>query len=272
MREDRMDDRSEAILDDAEKRLEEGRQSDARNLLAGYLKNNPRSERAWWLMSFAVTDQKQKIDCLNRVLSLNPSHEDARSRLDSIQHPTEPPEFKETAEEAWEVETTEDLEAEEIMGAETEEAVTEDLGTIEAPSGDFWVEEEEIIESAGESEMAWQQEKEPEDPQQERPSLWEDEQESDVRMESERESVWVDEQEADIQAADYQAAPEGERSSAPGPGAGVYRAEERESKPAIEKRGRSNRNLLLVVLLIFFLVAAIACVLLVLGFDLLQLF
>jgi hypothetical protein len=263
-----MDDNPEAVLDEAEKHLEEGRQNEARSLLAGYLKKEPRSERAWWLMSFAVTEQNQKVDCLNRVLALNPTHEDARSRLDSILHPTEPPEIKEVPVETWETEPGDVVEEPQAGEVEGDEAVTEDLGDFEAPQDDYWVEEE--VEPAGEPEIDWQEEKGTEEIQPGEGFSWEDEPESDVRMESDPGRLWADGPEAESQATELEATQQEQMPAAPGPGPGVYRSSDRVSSQAEQKRGRSSRSLLFVILLIIFLLAAIACVLVVLGFDLLQ--
>jgi hypothetical protein len=263
-----MDEMPEAVLDEAEKNLEEGRQADARNLLAGYLKRQPRSERAWWLMSFAVSEESQKVDCLQRVLALNPTHEDARSRLDSLLNPTEPPEFEaETTGARWEVETP----ATSDLSIEGEEAVTEDLGDFDTPIGDFWG--EEVVEDelpAAEPEDEWQPEIGMEEP--EGSALWENETESDIQVESGSGSLWAEERKPVTLSSPYDKTPEEEaKSSAPGPGPGIYKASDRDPSPARQKGGRSNRNLLLLVFLIFVLVAVLACGLLVLGFDFLGL-
>jgi hypothetical protein len=266
-----MDEMPENVLDEAERRLEEGRQTEARSLLAGYLKSQPRSERAWWLMSFAVPERNQKVDCLQRVLALNPSHEDARSRLDSILYPTEPPEFEEAVpEDRWEVEAAGEVGGPIEAGFEEDEAVTEDLGEIETPPGDFWAEEVEKAEQpAGVEEVEWRQEQEMQDARsdQERSSIWDDEPESDVRIEPEPESMWAEE-EAPLTTPERTPAAE-ERTPEPRMGtAGVYRSPAQGSKPEQKRRGTSNRTLLFLVILVFALVAALACGLLLfwLGF------
>ena len=50
------------ILQRIERLLRAGKQQEARLLLMEYLKSNPSSARAWWLMSQAVTDLNQQMD------------------------------------------------------------------------------------------------------------------------------------------------------------------------------------------------------------------
>jgi hypothetical protein len=52
--------------------LKAGDKPEALRLLVDYLRLNPTSPRAWWLMSQAVTDPGQKVDCLERLLQLDP--------------------------------------------------------------------------------------------------------------------------------------------------------------------------------------------------------
>lgn len=64
--------------------LRSGYQEDARALLVGFLKDNPNSAKAWWLMSYAASDADQQISCLNRVLMLSPNHSKAQARLAAL--------------------------------------------------------------------------------------------------------------------------------------------------------------------------------------------
>ena len=50
-------------------------------MLVEYIKINPTSARAWWLMSLTLTDINQQMDCLRRVIHLDPKSELARERL-----------------------------------------------------------------------------------------------------------------------------------------------------------------------------------------------
>ncbi|MFZ5818616.1 MAG: redoxin domain-containing protein [Chloroflexota bacterium] len=75
--------------------LQQGKGAEARNLLVGYIKRNPASAQAWWLLSQALADPKQQADCLERVLRLDPSHTLARARLARLRgnagQPARPP-------------------------------------------------------------------------------------------------------------------------------------------------------------------------------------
>jgi tetratricopeptide (TPR) repeat protein len=64
--------------------LQAGKKSEARDLLVDYLRFNPNSARAWWLMSRAVTDPAQEKDCLERLLRLDPANITARERLETL--------------------------------------------------------------------------------------------------------------------------------------------------------------------------------------------
>lgn len=68
-------------LRQAEQALHAGNVQQARALLVEFIRTNPSSERAWWLLSFAVPEESQQTDCLKRVLQLNPANLQARDRL-----------------------------------------------------------------------------------------------------------------------------------------------------------------------------------------------
>ncbi len=75
---------SDEILLQAQELLRAKQKQEAQTLLAQYLQQNPHSEYAWWLMSFAVTNPDQQIECLERVLQLNPLRHKARAKLDAL--------------------------------------------------------------------------------------------------------------------------------------------------------------------------------------------
>jgi peroxiredoxin len=79
------------FLQQAEKALHDGNVQQARALLVEFIKTNPRSDRAWWLLSFAVAETGQQIDCLKRALQLNPAHAEARERLAKLSGPSSLP-------------------------------------------------------------------------------------------------------------------------------------------------------------------------------------
>ncbi|HSD83984.1 MAG TPA: hypothetical protein VLG46_09010, partial [Anaerolineae bacterium] len=59
----------------------------ARPLLIEVVKQQPRSEEAWLLLSEAVVEPRQKIDCLQRVLRLNPGNVAAQVKLRQLLAP-----------------------------------------------------------------------------------------------------------------------------------------------------------------------------------------
>jgi len=73
------------IFIEAYKHIRNGQLKAARQKLREAIKTNPYSERAWLLMSMAVTDTAQQQECLQRVLSLNPQHAEAQQRLAKLQ-------------------------------------------------------------------------------------------------------------------------------------------------------------------------------------------
>ncbi len=60
----------------------------ARTLLAGYVFEHPTSADAWFLLSYVTPQSNAQIDCLTRVLSLDPDHQEARTRLDRLKIPS----------------------------------------------------------------------------------------------------------------------------------------------------------------------------------------
>lgn len=75
---------TEALLDQAIAAAGAGNHRNALALLAQVVELDPRNERAWlWLAELVETDA-QRIDCLERVLCINPDNSDARQRLDIL--------------------------------------------------------------------------------------------------------------------------------------------------------------------------------------------
>lgn len=64
--------------------LHAGRREAAQALLIQYIRDNPRSDQAWYLLSVAVEDRDRQLECLRRALQINPDHRDARARLDRL--------------------------------------------------------------------------------------------------------------------------------------------------------------------------------------------
>lgn len=53
----------------------------AQRLLVDYIKKNPNSEQAWYLLSTVVDEPRKQVECLQRVLRINPGNTEAQSRL-----------------------------------------------------------------------------------------------------------------------------------------------------------------------------------------------
>ena len=75
----------------ASEHLQAGRVDQARAGLIEWVRQNPNSEKGWFLLSRVLTDTKQQIDCLQRVLKLNPNNAEARERLTQLTQPPTPP-------------------------------------------------------------------------------------------------------------------------------------------------------------------------------------
>ncbi len=76
--------KGEDSLKYAEQLLQEGKVLEARAVLVEYVQHNPSSERGWWQLSFTLTDPKQQIDCMERVLRIDPNSTLAQSRMDTL--------------------------------------------------------------------------------------------------------------------------------------------------------------------------------------------
>jgi tetratricopeptide (TPR) repeat protein len=61
--------------------LKAKRNDEARKLLAEVLRLNPRHEDAWLALASVLTDMRQAIDCLKRVLAINPQNATAQEWL-----------------------------------------------------------------------------------------------------------------------------------------------------------------------------------------------
>ena len=79
------------VLRRAQACLRAGQPQLARPMLAEYVRQFPASEEGWLLLSQAVMEQKQKIDCLQRVLRINPANAEAQTRLRRLLAPPDEP-------------------------------------------------------------------------------------------------------------------------------------------------------------------------------------
>lgn len=72
------------LLQKAEQLLREGKRQQAAPLLEEYLRGNINSARGWWALSFAVSEVEEQIECVERILKLNPTHTAAQARLEKL--------------------------------------------------------------------------------------------------------------------------------------------------------------------------------------------
>ncbi len=86
-----MDSPSTDVLRRAAEFLRSGKPHLARPTLIAYMQEHPASEQGWLLLSMAVTDQRQKIDCLQRVLRINPANAEAQAKLVGLLAPSPTP-------------------------------------------------------------------------------------------------------------------------------------------------------------------------------------
>jgi hypothetical protein len=62
-----------------------GRAVEARPILARFVQQHPESEQGWLLLSMVLRDRAQQMDCLARVLTINPENALARERMSGLQ-------------------------------------------------------------------------------------------------------------------------------------------------------------------------------------------
>jgi hypothetical protein len=79
-----MRDNNSALLEHAERLIKQRLYEEARQLLAAYLKDHRNSDLGWYLLSFTLTDRKDRIRCLERSLAIYPFNITAQERLDKI--------------------------------------------------------------------------------------------------------------------------------------------------------------------------------------------
>jgi hypothetical protein len=80
------------VIAQAQAYIRGGQLPKAQRLLVEYIKKNPNSEQAWYALSTAVDDPGKQIECLQRVLRINPANKEAQTRLMSVMAaPAAPP-------------------------------------------------------------------------------------------------------------------------------------------------------------------------------------
>ena len=65
-----------------------GQREAARTLIASFIKENPESASAWYLLAPLVENPEQKIYCLEKVLEIEPGNPLAEKRLEEAKHPS----------------------------------------------------------------------------------------------------------------------------------------------------------------------------------------
>ena len=73
---------SDALYRQARADIDAGRHESAQRLLAHVVLANPRHEDAWLALAMIVPEMDQAIECLNRVLALNPHNAEAVKYLE----------------------------------------------------------------------------------------------------------------------------------------------------------------------------------------------
>ncbi len=71
------------IFTEAQQAMQRGEKIRARKLLSQVLYSDPRNEQAWLLMARLADSEEQVIDCLQRVLRINPDNTSAKTALAS---------------------------------------------------------------------------------------------------------------------------------------------------------------------------------------------
>jgi tetratricopeptide (TPR) repeat protein len=74
----------DAIYTRAQAALQAGQLAESQRLLVQVLQADPRHEQAWLALAAVMTDPDQKLDCLERVITINPENEQAQTLLDEI--------------------------------------------------------------------------------------------------------------------------------------------------------------------------------------------
>jgi hypothetical protein len=70
--------------------IQSGQLEQARPLLVDFLQQNPESAQGWFLMSLAIADRGQQIQCLQRAIRLKPDFSPAQQRLKALSGASQP--------------------------------------------------------------------------------------------------------------------------------------------------------------------------------------
>jgi hypothetical protein len=72
-------------IQEAVQKAESGDLQSAQTILASVLRQEPRNVRAWYLLSQVVGDRNREIDCLQKVLEIEPNSQQAKAGLQKLQ-------------------------------------------------------------------------------------------------------------------------------------------------------------------------------------------
>ena len=74
-----------AAFQEAMQKANDGDIQSAQTILAGIIQQEPRNARAWYLLSQVIGDRNREIDCLKKVLEIEPNSQQAKARLQKLQ-------------------------------------------------------------------------------------------------------------------------------------------------------------------------------------------
>ena len=75
---------SDSALSAAVELVNQGRKTEARQLLRDILRQDPRNDAAWLVLANCASTRKEWRDCVERALSINPENTKARSALEAL--------------------------------------------------------------------------------------------------------------------------------------------------------------------------------------------
>src|SRR5271157_9464 len=81
-------------IQEAIQKAKSGDLQSAQIILASVLRQEPHNARAWFLLSQVIGDSNREIDCLKKVLEIEPNSQQAKARLQKLQQVSAPVEPK----------------------------------------------------------------------------------------------------------------------------------------------------------------------------------
>jgi hypothetical protein len=79
-----------ASIQEAMQKANAGNIQSAQTILASIVRQEPRNARAWYLLSQVIGDPNREIDCLKKVLEIEPNNQQAKVRLQKLQQVNTP--------------------------------------------------------------------------------------------------------------------------------------------------------------------------------------